>query len=163
MALIVQKYGGTSVGDLERIANVARRVAETKNRDNDVVVVVSAMAGETDRLINLAKKITPFPSERETDVLLATGEQATVALLGITLESMGYKAKSYCGWQIPCITDSAFGAARIDDCKNETIKEDLRHGYIVVVAGFQGVDGLGNITTLGRGGSDTSAVELLQR
>jgi aspartate kinase len=158
MALIVQKYGGTSVGDLERIANVARKVADRKNQGNDMVVVVSAMAGETDRLINLAKKITSTPSERELDVLLATGEQATVALLGITLESMGYKAKSYCGWQIPCITDSAFGAARIDDCKNEAINQDLQQGYIVIVAGFQGVDGNGRITTLGRGGSDTSAV-----
>lgn len=158
MPLIVQKYGGTSVGDLDRIANVARRVAETKSQGNDVVVVVSAMAGETDRLLNLAKKITPFPSERETDVLLATGEQVTIALLGITLESMGYKAKSYCGWQIPCITDNAFGAARIDGCKSDAILEDLRQGYIVVVAGFQGVDEQGSITTLGRGGSDTSAV-----
>jgi aspartate kinase len=158
MALIVQKYGGTSVGDLDRIANVARRVADRKDRGNDMVVVVSAMSGETDRLIGLAKKITPTPSERELDVLLATGEQVSIALLGITLEAMGYKAKSYCGWQIPCVTDSAFGAARINVCKNEAIKEDLRNGYIVIVAGFQGVDGQGSVTTLGRGGSDTSAV-----
>jgi aspartate kinase len=158
MALIVQKYGGTSVGDLERIANVARRVSDRKNLGNDLVVVVSAMSGETDRLIGLAKKISPTPNEREMDVLLATGEQVSIALLAITLESMGFKAKSYCGWQIPCITDSAFGSARINVCENEAIKEDLSKGYIVIVAGFQGVDEQGCVTTLGRGGSDTSAV-----
>jgi aspartate kinase len=158
MALIVQKYGGTSVGDLDRIANVARRVADRRDLGNDMVVVVSAMAGETDRLIGLAKKITPTPSEREMDVLLATGEQVSIALLGITLEAMGYRAKSYCGWQIPCVTDSAFGAARINVCKSEAIRQDLRNGYIVIVAGFQGVDEQDSVTTLGRGGSDTSAV-----
>jgi aspartate kinase len=158
MALIVQKYGGTSVGDLDRIANVARKVAATKDKGNDVVVVVSAMAGETDRLIGLAKKISPLPNERELDALVSTGEQVSIALLAITLESMGYKARSYCGWQIPLVTDAAYGAARITDIKKESILEDIRQGHIIIVAGFQGVDDKGSITTLGRGGSDTSAV-----
>ena len=158
MPLIVQKFGGTSVGDLDRIANVARKVAARKDQGNDMVVVVSAMAGETDRLLGLAKKVVATPSEREMDVLVSTGEQVTVALLAITLESMGYQAKSYCGWQIPLYTDSSFGGARITDVKREPIMEDLRDGRIVIVAGFQGIDDRGNITTLGRGGSDTSAV-----
>jgi len=158
MALIVQKYGGTSVGDLERIANVARKVAGYKDRGNDLVVVVSAMAGETDRLISLAKKVTSTPNERELDLLLSTGEQVTVALLAITLENMGYKARSHCGWQIPIVTDNSFGAARITKTDTESIMADLRNGAIVVVAGFQGVDENDNVTTLGRGGSDTSAV-----
>ncbi len=158
MPLIVQKYGGTSVGDLERIANVARRVAARKDQGNDVVAVVSAMAGETDRLIGLAKKIVLTPNERELDVLISTGEQVTVALLAITLEAMGYKAKSYCGWQVPLVTDGAFGAATVTDVKQDAIQADLADGWIVIVAGFQGVDEAGNVTTLGRGGSDTSAV-----
>jgi aspartate kinase len=158
MALIVQKYGGTSVGDLERIANVARKVAARKEEGNDIVVVVSAMAGETDRLLSLANKIVNAPNERELDVLISTGEQVTIALLAITLESMGYQARSYCGWQIPLVTDDAFGAARIADVKKESIMSELAAGKIVIVAGFQGVDGTGHITTLGRGGSDTSAV-----
>lgn len=158
MALIVQKYGGTSVGDLDRIANVARKVAATKDKGNDVVVVVSAMAGETDRLLGLAKKISPLPNEREVDVLISTGEQVTIALLAMTLESMGYKARSYCGWQIPLVTDAAYGAARVTDIKKEALLQDLQAGHIIVVAGFQGVDDAGNVTTLGRGGSDTSAV-----
>jgi aspartate kinase len=158
MPLIVQKFGGTSVGDLERIANVARRVASRKEQGNDMVVVVSAMAGETDRLINLAKKITPAPNERELDVLVSTGEQVTVALLAITLESMGYRAVTYCGWQVPIVTDDAYGAARIYDVPKEAMERDLAEGRIIIVAGFQGVDGKRNITTLGRGGSDTSAV-----
>jgi len=158
MPLIVQKYGGTSVGDLERIANVARKVAASKDKGNQMVVVVSAMAGETDRLIGLAKKITPIPNERELDVLLATGEQVTIALLAITLESMGYASKSYCGWQIPLVTDDAYGAARIDDVKREAIEKDLANDKIVIVAGFQGITREGSVTTLGRGGSDTSAV-----
>jgi len=158
MPLIVQKFGGTSVGDLERIANVARRVASRKEQGNDMVVVVSAMAGETDRLINLAKKITPVPNERELDVLVSTGEQVTVALLAITLESMGYRAVTYCGWQVPIVTDDAYGAARIYDVPKEAMERDLAEGRIIIVAGFQGVDGKRNITTLGRGGSDTSAV-----
>ena len=158
MPLIVQKYGGTSVGDLERIANVARRVAARKDAGDDMVVVVSAMAGETDRLLDLAKRIIPTPNEREMDVLVSTGEQVTIALLAITLESMGYKAKSYCGWQIPMHTDSAFGGARITDVKKDAITADLDAGHIIIVAGFQGIDDNANITTLGRGGSDTSAV-----
>jgi aspartate kinase len=158
MALIVQKYGGTSVGDLDRIANVARKVAARKDEGNDLVVVVSAMAGETDRLISLAKKITATPDERELDLLLSTGEQVTVSLLAVTFEAMGYKARSYCGWQIPIVTDSAFGSARISKTDTESIMADLKEGRVVVVAGFQGVDTDGNVTTLGRGGSDTSAV-----
>ncbi len=158
MALVVQKYGGTSVGDLDRIENVARKVADYKDQGNQLVVVVSAMAGETDRLINLAKKITSAPNERELDLLLSTGEQITVSLLAITLENMGYKARSYCGWQIPIITDNAFGGARINSTDTESIMRDLNNGSIVIVAGFQGVDENGNVTTLGRGGSDTSAV-----
>ncbi len=158
MPLIVQKYGGTSVGDLGRIANVARRVASYKDRGDDLVVVVSAMAGETDRLINLAKQISPTPNERELDVLVSTGEQVTISLLAMTLESMGYKARSYCGWQIPLVTDSAFCSARVTDVHRDNIEKDLKEGAIVIVAGFQGVDDRGNITTLGRGGSDTSAV-----
>jgi len=158
MALIVQKYGGTSVGDLERIANVARKVAAYKDRGNELVVVVSAMAGETDRLLSLAKKITATPNERELDLLLSTGEQVTVSLLAITFAAMGYSARSYCGWQIPLVTDSGFGAARINKTDTESMIADLRNGLIVVVAGFQGVDENGNVTTLGRGGSDASAV-----
>lgn len=158
MPLIVQKFGGTSVGDVDRIANVARRIGQRKEQGADIVAVVSAMAGETDRLIGLAKKIISTPNERELDVLISTGEQVTIALLAITLESMGYKARSYCGWQIPLVTDGAYGAARIADVKKEAIMNDLALGKIVIVAGFQGVDGTGNITTLGRGGSDTSAV-----
>lgn len=158
MPLIVQKYGGTSVGDLGRIANVARRVASYKDRGDDLVVVVSAMAGETDRLINLAKQISPTPNERELDVLVSTGEQVTISLLAMTLESMGYRARSYCGWQIPLVTDSAFCSARVTDVHRDNIEKDLKEGAIVIVAGFQGVDDRGNITTLGRGGSDTSAV-----
>ena len=158
MPLIVQKYGGTSVADLGRIANVARRVAAYKDKGADLVVVVSAMAGETDRLINLAKQISPIPNDRELDVLVSTGEQVTISLLAITPESMGYKAKSYCGWQIPLVTDNAFGSARVTDVRREHIDKDLKDGAIIIVAGFQGVDSQGNITTLGRGGSDTSAV-----
>jgi aspartate kinase len=158
MALIVQKYGGTSVGDLDRIANVARRVASVKDQGNDMVVVVSAMAGETDRLLGMAKKIASIPNEREVDVLISTGEQVTIALLALTLESLRYKARSYCGWQIPLVTDDAYGAARIAEVNKNNILADLAGGNIVIVAGFQGVDERGSITTLGRGGSDTSAV-----
>jgi aspartate kinase len=158
MALIVQKFGGTSVGDLDRIANVARRVASVKDQGNDLVVVVSAMAGETDRLLGMAHKIVPIPNEREVDVLISTGEQVTIALLALTLEARGYKARSYCGWQIPMVTDGAHGSARIEDVSKDRILADLADGHIVIVAGFQGVDKQGNITTLGRGGSDTSAL-----
>ncbi|MDI6762428.1 MAG: aspartate kinase [Thermodesulfobacteriota bacterium] len=158
MALVVQKFGGTSVGDIERIKNVARRVLDAKNQGHQVVVVVSAMAGETDKLIRLAQQVTPDPDEREMDVLVSTGEQVTIALLAMTLKSMGCDAKSYLGFQIKIATDSAFGKARITGIESEKMLEDLRNGRVVVVAGFQGVDESENITTLGRGGSDTTAV-----
>ncbi len=158
MALVVQKYGGTSVGTIERIRNVARRVAKTYDDGNDVVVVVSAMSGETNKLVALANEVCEFPSEREYDVLVSTGEQVTIALLSMCLQSMGYKGKSYLGHQIPMVTDSSFSKARIDKIEDKKIREDLKNGNIVVVAGFQGIDPEGNITTLGRGGSDTSAV-----
>ena len=160
MARVVQKYGGTSVGDVERIRNVARRVLNTKNQGHEVVVVVSAMAGETDKLIGLVKQVTPNPDERETDVLISTGEQVSIALLAIALKDMGADAKSYLGFQIKIATDSAFGKARITGIESEKMLQDLKHGRIVVVAGFQGVDESGNITTLGRGGSDTTAVAI---
>jgi len=158
MALVVQKYGGTSVGTIDRIRNVARRVAKTYDDGNDVVVIVSAMSGETNKLVALANEMCEFPSEREYDVLVATGEQVTISLLSMCLQSMGYKAKSYMGHQIPILTDSAFSKARIEKIDDKKIREDLKNGTIIVVAGFQGVDKEGNTTTLGRGGSDTSAV-----
>jgi aspartate kinase len=158
MALVVQKYGGTSVGDVERIRNVARRVLNTKNQGHELVVVVSAMAGETDKLIHLAQQITSAPDERELDVLVSTGEQVSIALLAMALKSMGCDSKSYLGSQIKIATDSVFGKARITSIDSEKMRQDLRDGRVVVVAGFQGVDDSGNITTLGRGGSDTSAV-----
>jgi len=158
MALVVQKYGGTSVGDIDRIRNVAKRVIRTREEGHQVVVVVSAMAGETDRLIRLAQQVTPQPDERELDVLISTGEQVSIALLAMTLKSMGCEAKSYLGFQIKIATDSAFGKARITGIESEKMLEDLRNGRVVVVAGFQGVDEAENITTLGRGGSDTTAV-----
>lgn len=158
MALVVQKYGGTSMGSSERIRNVARRVAKTYDDGNDLVVIVSAMAGETNKLVALANEICEFPSEREYDVMVATGEQVSIALLAMALNSMGYKAKSYCGFQIPILTDSAFSKARIESIDDTRIREDLKNGTIIIVAGFQGIDREGNLTTLGRGGSDTSAV-----
>jgi aspartate kinase len=158
MALVVQKYGGTSMGSIERIRNVAQRVAKTFDEGNDVIVVVSAMSGETNKLVALCNEISELPNEREYDVLVSTGEQVSIALLAITLESMGYKAKSYCGFQIPIITDSACAKARIEEIGDQNIRADLKERTIVVVAGFQGIDRKGNITTLGRGGSDTSAV-----
>jgi len=160
MALVVQKYGGTSVGDIERIRNVASRVIRTRNQGNQVVVVVSAMSGETDKLIRLAQQVTPTPDERELDVLVSTGEQVTIALLAITLKAMGADAKSYLGFQIKIATDSAFGKARITGIESEKIFNDLNQGRIVVVAGFQGADESDNITTLGRGGSDTTGVAI---
>jgi aspartate kinase len=160
MSLVVQKYGGTSMGSVERIRNVARRVARTYDAGNDMVVVVSAMSGETNKLVALANDICEFPDNREYDVLVASGEQVSIALLSICLKSMGYKAKSYHGWQVPIVTDSAFSKARIEDIPDTNMRSDLKDGTIVVVAGFQGVDADGNITTLGRGGSDTSAVAL---
>jgi aspartate kinase len=158
MALVVQKYGGTSVGDIERIKNVARRVLHTKNQGHQVVVVVSAMAGETDKLIRLAQQAAPSPDERELDVLVSTGEQVSIALLAMTLKNMGCDAKSYLGFQIKIATDSSFGKARITGIESQKMLDDLRSGRIVVVAGFQGMDEDENITTLGRGGSDTTAV-----
>jgi len=158
--LIVQKYGGTSVANLERIRNVAERVSEYKRAGHDLVVVVSAMAGETDRLINLAKSITENPPPRELDMLVSTGEQVTSALLAITLHAMGYKARAFLGYQIPIYTTDLFTKARIKDIKVDTIKSALARDEIVVVAGFQGVTEEGDITTLGRGGSDTTAVAL---
>jgi aspartate kinase len=160
MALIVQKYGGTSVADLERTRNVAERVAKIHSAGNDVVVVLSAMAGVTDNLIQLAGQITDDPNPRELDVLLATGEQTTISLLCITLQSMGYPARSLLGYQAEIVTDRGFGHARIVEINSERIKELLSQRVIVAVAGFQGRDPKGNITTLGRGGSDTSAVAL---
>jgi len=158
MALVVQKYGGTSVGDVERIRNVARRVLNAKKQGHELVVVVSAMAGETDKLIRLAQQITPVPDERELDVLVSTGEQVSIALLAMALKSMDCDSKSYLGFQIKIATDSVFGKARIASIDSEKMRQDLKDGRVVVVAGFQGVDDSGNITTLGRGGSDTSAV-----
>ncbi len=158
MALVVQKYGGTSVGDVERIKNVARRVLHAKKQGHQLVVVVSAMAGETDKLIRLAQQITPTPDERELDVLVSTGEQVSIALLAMALKSMDCDSKSYLGFQIKIATDSVFGKARISSIDSDKMRQDLKQGRVVVVAGFQGVDDSGNITTLGRGGSDTSAV-----
>jgi aspartate kinase len=160
MALIVQKYGGTSVGSIERINAVAERVKTCRDRGDEVVVVVSAMAGETDRLVGLAREIQERPSPREMDVLLSTGEQVTIALLSMSLERLGCPAKSYTGGQVHILTDSAHNKARIRDIDGACVKADLDAGRVVVVAGFQGVDDAGNITTLGRGGSDTSAVAI---
>ncbi|MFO1428768.1 MAG: aspartate kinase [Candidatus Competibacteraceae bacterium] len=160
MSLIVQKYGGTSVGGIERIERVAEKVIGYRNRGHDVVVVVSAMSGETDRLLGLARGITSRPKPRELDVLLATGEQVTIALLCIALEKRGYPARSYIGSQVHILTDSAFNKARIKAIESRHMRADLEAGRVVVVAGFQGIDEHGNITTLGRGGSDTTAVAL---
>jgi len=160
MALIVQKYGGTSVGSAERIKNVARRVAKWHEAGHQVVVVVSAMSGETNRLIALAKDIQPHPDPRELDVVASTGEQVTIGLLSMALQALGHKARSYTGAQIAVHTDSAFTKARIESIDSAKLKADLAQGIVPVVAGFQGVDANGNITTLGRGGSDTSGVAL---
>jgi aspartate kinase len=160
MALIVQKFGGTSVGSVERIRNVARRVAKWQAAGHELVVVPSAMAGETNRLIALAKDIQAHPDPRELDVIASTGEQVSVALLAMALLELGVKAKSYTGWQVKVLTDSAFTKARIISIDEEKLRKDLKAGYVVVVAGFQGMDDKGNVTTLGRGGSDTSAVAL---
>ncbi len=158
MALVVQKYGGTSVGTIDKIRNVAKRIARTYDDGNDVIVIVSAMSGETNKLVAMANEMCEFPSEREYDVLVSTGEQVTIALLSMCLQSMGYKAKSYLGHQIPILTDGASSKARILEIGQDNIRQDLNGGSIVVVAGFQGIDAEGNITTMGRGGSDTSAV-----
>ena len=160
MALIVQKYGGTSVGSPERIKSVARRVAKYKAQGHQVVVVVSAMSGETNRLIALAKEIQAQPDPRELDVVISTGEQVTIGLVAMALMQEGLKAKSYTGAQVRVLTDSAFTKARILSIDEQRIRTDLSNDYVVVVAGFQGVDEEGNITTLGRGGSDTTGVAI---
>ena len=160
MALIVQKYGGTSVGSVERIENVAKKVIASKNQGNQLVVVVSAMSGETNRLLELAKSVTDYPEARELDVLLSTGEQVTISLLAMALIKRGCPAKSYTGHQVHILTDSAHNKARILDIDRARVEKDLQAGNVVVVAGFQGQDEHGNITTLGRGGSDTTAVAM---
>ena len=160
MALIVQKYGGTSVGSVERIGNVADKVIASRAEGHQVVVVVSAMSGETNRLIGLAEQIASRPSPREMDVLVATGEQVTIALLAMALNKRGCPAMSYTGGQVRILTDSAHSKARIREIDDHRIRRDLSQGRVVVVAGFQGVDDQLNITTLGRGGSDTSAVAM---
>ena len=160
MALIVQKYGGTSVGSTERIAVVAEKIMATRAQGHDVVVVVSAMSGETNRLVALAKGVADPPKAREFDVLLATGEQVTISLLSMALEARGCPARSYTGAQVHILTDSVHTKARILEIDDQHIHADLAQGTVVVVAGFQGTDSKGNITTLGRGGSDTTAVAL---
>jgi len=160
MALIVQKYGGTSMGSPERIRNVARRVMRWKAQGNRVVVVVSAMSGETNRLIALAREVSPQPDPRELDVMISTGEQVTIALLAMALQDLGIKAKSYTGAQVKVLTDSTFTKARILSIDEQNMRRDLDDDTVVIVAGFQGVDDEGNITTLGRGGSDTTGVAL---
>jgi aspartate kinase len=158
MALFVHKYGGTSMGSTERIKNVARRVAKWHDAGHQVVVVPSAMSGETNRLLGLAKEITGQPDPRELDMLASTGEQASVALLAIALQAIGKQSVSYTGWQVPIVTDNAYTKARIQSIDDVRVRKDLDAGRIVIITGFQGIDGEGNITTLGRGGSDTSAV-----
>ena len=160
MSLIVQKYGGTSVGSIARIREVARRVARFRREGHQLVVVVSAMAGETNRLLGLARELSANPSPREVDVIAATGEQVTIGLLAIALQDLGLEARSYTGGQVRILTDDAHTKARILSIDEDAVRRDLAKGRIVVVAGFQGVDKHGNVTTLGRGGSDTSAVAL---
>lgn len=158
MPVIVHKYGGTSMGSVERIQNVAKRVAKWHAAGYQVVVVPSAMSGETNRLLGLAKDISPHPDTRELDMLAATGEQASSALLAMALMSQGVPARSYAGWQVPVRTDSSYTRARIKSIDDTRIRNDLDSGRVVIVTGFQGIDEEGHITTLGRGGSDTSAV-----
>lgn len=160
MALIVQKYGGTSVGSAERIKNVAARVKKTREAGHDVVVVVSAMSGETNRLVALAHEMQEFPDPRELDVVLATGEQVTIGLLAMALKNIGVDARSYTGWQVAVKTDTAHTKARIEHIDDTQMRDDLAKGKVVIVAGFQGISTNGDISTLGRGGSDTSAVAL---
>src|SRR3990167_9779407 len=160
MALLVQKFGGTSMGSLERIENVAKIIHNTKQQGHDLVVVVSAMSGETDRLINLANQIHANSDPREYAMLVSTGEQVAIALLAITLNKLGLKARSYTGAQAGIFTDSKHKKARITRIKTDALLHDLSLGRVAVVAGFQGIDAQGDITTLGRGGSDTSAVAL---
>ncbi|WP_018122204.1 aspartate kinase [Wohlfahrtiimonas chitiniclastica] len=160
MSLLVQKFGGSSVANLDRIRNVANKIKKFKMQGDDLIIVLSAMSGETDRLLNLAKDIDQFPNQREMDVLLSTGEQVTVALLSMMLNSMGIKAKSYTGAQVGIITNDVHTKAKIERVQEDKVRKDLEDGYVVVVAGFQGVTAGGEITTLGRGGSDTTAVAL---
>jgi aspartate kinase len=160
MALIVQKYGGTSVANPARIREVAKRVARYKAMGHQIVVVVSAMSGETNKLIALAKEIMPEPDPRELDVMISTGEQVTIGMTALALMELGIKAKSYTGAQVRILTDNAHTKARILNIDDHNLKQDLNDGYVCVVAGFQGVDEFGNITTLGRGGSDTTGVAL---
>ncbi len=160
MALYVHKYGGTSVGDIDRIKNVAERVHQARQRGEDVVVVVSAMSGETNKLVALAHAVQEQPNPREMDVLLSTGEQVTIALLAMALQERGCPAVSYTGWQVRILSDASHTKARIEDIGTVEIRKDLAEGKVVVVAGFQGVTEEGDITTLGRGGSDTTAVAL---
>ena len=160
MSLIVQKYGGTSMGSPERIREVARRVQRFVKEGHQLVVVPSAMAGETNRLLALAKEVNPDAEPRELDVIASTGEQVSIGLLSIALHKLGVKAKSYTGWQVPILTDAAYSKARILAIEERNIREDLDEGYVVIVAGFQGIDDDNNITTLGRGGSDTTGVAL---
>ena len=160
MSLIVQKYGGTSMGSPERIREVARRVARFANEGHQLVVVPSAMAGETNRLLGLARELNPDPNPRELDVIASTGEQVSIGLLALALQHLGLKAKSYTGWQVPIVTDAAYAKARILGIEDRRIREDLEAGFVVIVAGFQGIDDDKNITTLGRGGSDTTGVAL---
>jgi aspartate kinase len=160
VALIVQKYGGTSVGSTDRIKNVAKRVAKFKAKGHQVVVVLSAMSGETNRLIGLAKEIQENPDPRELDVIISTGEQVTIGLLAMALKDIGLKSKSYTGGQVKILTDNAYTKARIVSIDEQSIRADLENDCVVVVAGFQGMDKDGNITTLGRGGSDTTGVAI---
>jgi len=160
VALIVQKYGGTSVATIDKIRHVAKKVVESKKEGNDLVVVVSAMAGETDRLIDLAHQIVDKPDEREYDVLVSTGEQVSISLLSMAIKDLGVRAVSFLGFQIRIITNNDFTKARILDIDSEKITNELKNGRVVVIAGFQGIDELTNVTTLGRGGSDTTAVAI---
>ena len=160
MALIVQKFGGTSVGSIERIRHVASKVVQARRKGNDMVVVVSAMSGETDRLINLAQEMVDKPDGREYDVMVSTGEQVSIALLAMAIQALGCQAVSLLGFQVKILTNSDFSKARIERIDTDLITDALKRGAIVVVAGFQGIDERGNITTLGRGGSDTTAVAL---
>jgi aspartate kinase len=160
MSLIVQKYGGTSVGSIDRIKNVANRIAKSRQEGHDLVVVLSAMSGETDRLVQLAHQISSLPNQREMDMLLSTGERVTIALLAMALQEMGIPARSFTGRQVGILTDGAHTNARIEQISAERLKESLAEGVIPIVAGFQGINQKSDVTTLGRGGSDTTAVAL---
>ena len=160
MEIIVQKFGGSSVANTDKLFNVCKHITKEKNKGNAVVVVISAQGKTTDELISQEKEITSNPNKREHDMLVSVGEQISVAKLAMCLEELGYEAKSYLGWQVPIITNSNFGDANVIEVKTSKIVQELEKGKIVVVAGFQGIDLNGNITTLGRGGSDTTAIAL---